>query len=1029
MANIPLKAIVFFLSIFSLYLQAQPTPQHFRATHYGVEQGLSQGSNYFMLRDSRNFYWFSSYEGLDRFDGRHFQRFYNNANDSTAMRGAEVLGMVEDAGGNIWLGTEHCLNRYDRMSGKFSSYFLKDEKGENTYSQTHPFFADSTEVWFANELDGIVRYDFKSGEKTVMDTTLRYKMDYYFNFRAQCLGKGDFWINQQKGLVHYNQEKGTKDWYFSEHPDNITGLPSEIFAYYVVGEYAWVGLQQGLFKLDICAGEAKEVDAPFDLSKNIIYCIREDKAGRVWLGTADDGVLIFDTENEDFYRLADMLGQPQRYAATQAAAMQYDSTDNLLWVNTEPNGLDKITLEASAIRSYHFDPTDHAGLNAPVVRCFTEDKKGRIWIGVWDGGINVFDPKTGQFDHHIHTPNDPNTLPNKSVLGICHDQNSVIWAATENGVASFDTKAGGKRKWRRYYNHAAPSDMVNSNLCQSICSLPNGKMAVGTNNGLFLLDPTSGLFTPMSPGLPDMKMVRNLLYDAERKQLYATAHSDGFWVFKLENGKWSKTHELLKGLYTNCFHLVPGTDTLWGGTTQGLLRYHLNDLPPKLYTVEDGLPSNTIYGILRDEQGRLWLSTNRGISCFDPRLNSFENYSPNDGCQGFEYNINAFYRASWGELYFGGTNGFDRFYPDKIQRNHPHFPVYLTEFEVNNRDFPLDTVIGEATEIRLHHFENTFSIRFASLNWHFEDEPAYRFRLPPFQTDWVVITAGDDVARFVNVPPGTYRFEVEAASRPGLWKVPTTTVNIVIVPAFWQTLWFKVLMVLAAIGLVAGLVSFYQKTRYHLQIAEAEKSIEKERLRTRIAQDIHDDVGASLTKISLAAQVASRLPNLNEDELKVRMEKLGIDARYAADHLREIVFAINPDYDNFEEMQAYFREVSREFWAEGTVTLHFDFEKSKTNSTVPPDVKRQLLLIFKEAQNNIAKHAKASQAWLSFKLVDEKNYLLLVRDDGIGFDTAAGNGFTHGLSGIKKRAESIHAELSIESSPQNGTTLKVEGQI
>lgn len=209
-----------------------------------------------------------------------------------------------------------------------------------------------------------------------------------------------------------------------------------------------------------------------------------------------------------------------------------------------------------------------------------------------------------------------------------------------------------------------------------------------------------------------------------------------------------------------------------------------------------------------------------------------------------------------------------------------------------------------------------------------------------------------------------------------------------------------------------------------------EKAVEAERIRSRIAQDIHDEVGGSLTKISLSAQVASRLPDLSAVDLKERMIKLGADALHAAGQLREIVFAINPDFDRFSEMQAYFRETAHEFWRDTGTTLHFDFKKSKADPVVPPDVKRQLLLIFKEAQNNAAKHARSQQVWLTLKLLTgEAAYIMEVRDDGPGMPPAPLNGYTHGLSGIRIRAERIGAQLTIESAPGTGVRVLVTGKL
>ena len=187
------------LLIWSSPVWTQKVTTDFQITHYGVEHGLSQGSIYFMHKDTRGFMWFGAYEGLNRFDGHQFQRFYPNDNDSTAMRGSTVLGISEDALGNLWVGTEECLNRYDRRTGKFSSVYFKDSNGKNTFSQTHPFYADSTSVWYVNASEGILRYNFLTGQKIVLDSTMRYKIDYFFNFKVVFKGQDNLWISQPKG--------------------------------------------------------------------------------------------------------------------------------------------------------------------------------------------------------------------------------------------------------------------------------------------------------------------------------------------------------------------------------------------------------------------------------------------------------------------------------------------------------------------------------------------------------------------------------------------------------------------------------------------------------------------------------------------------------------------------------------------------------------------------------------------------------------------------------------------------------------
>lgn len=245
------------------------------------------------------------------------------------------------------------------------------------------------------------------------------------------------------------------------------------------------------------------------------------------------------------------------------------------------------------------------------------------------------------------------------------------------------------------------------------------------------------------------------------------------------------------------------------------------------------------------------------------------------------------------------------------------------------------------------------------------------------------------------------------------------------------------------LGILIELLFFWFGLAYKARFDAGEKerlrlenqvlAIEKERtvslLRNQIAQDIHDEIGSGLTKISLNAQVATRLSDLTADEFRERLSKIDNDARILGSQMREVIFAINPEYDNFDDLQAYFKEYARDFWAESGIEPVFDFEKSNSNPLVSPQIKRQLLLIFKEAQNNAAKYAQATDIHITLKINEINQFLLEIQDNGKGFEADKLKGFSKGLSGMKQRAASIDAILTIESQIGKGTTVKVIGQL
>jgi signal transduction histidine kinase len=213
------------------------------------------------------------------------------------------------------------------------------------------------------------------------------------------------------------------------------------------------------------------------------------------------------------------------------------------------------------------------------------------------------------------------------------------------------------------------------------------------------------------------------------------------------------------------------------------------------------------------------------------------------------------------------------------------------------------------------------------------------------------------------------------------------------------------------------------------ELLTVEKALETERLRTRIAQDIHDEVGASLTKIALTAQVAERITRGDENITRQHLRRISEHARLAAGQLRDIVFGINPDYDSFSEMLTYFQERIHHFWEDQSLQYHIDFPSTENNPTVSPKVKRQLLLILKEAMTNISRHADASEVHIRLVLKNADNYLLEIRDNGQGFSPGSAHHFSNGLSGMQKRADAIQAKLWIDTAPGEGCRITIEGQL
>jgi len=504
------------------------------------------------------------------------------------------------------------------------------------------------------------------------------------------------------------------------------------------------------------------------------------------------------------------------------------------------------------------------------VACFGEDRKGNLWIGTYLGGVNRFDPRTGQFTRLQHDPQNANSLSHNSVTSIYADRDGLLWFGTAQGLNKFDPR------------------------------------------------------------------------------------------------------------------------------TEAFTRYD----------EKDGLPNAFIYSILGDDEGNLWLSSNNGLSKCNDRLpagRKFKNYDVTDGLQSNEFNVGAYHRGRSGAFYFGGINGLNRFFPGEVREN-PHAPpIVLTAFKKFNETAALDSALAEIKTLRLSYRENFFSFDFAALDYTQPEKNQYAYMMAGFDPDW--IHAGTRrYAGYTNLDPGAYVFKVKGANNDGVWNETGAAVKIIITPPFWKTWWFRVLAAAAIIGLL-GLIYRYRVGRL----------LEMERLRVRIASDLHDDIGATLTKISLHSEL---IEESNEPgEIRESLRKIGAMSRELVTTMSDIVWSIDARNDTLGNLIDRMRDFATSVLSVRATQIDFNCAGLDMQKKLPVDFRQNIYLIFKEAINNIAKHAEAARVDVQIKNANG-HFNMSIRDDGKGWREHEYAKLTgHGLRNMKMRAARIGGDLNIS---QNG---------
>jgi signal transduction histidine kinase len=568
----------------------------------------------------------------------------------------------------------------------------------------------------------------------------------------------------------------------------------------------------------------------------------------------------------------------------------------------------------------------------------------------------------------------------------------------------------------------------------SLCENLKGGLWVGTYNGqLGLLH--EGQFHPVNglSGKPISTMTQET-----NGTLWIGSMGSG--LARWQNGRLT-VFTVKEGLRSNLIRTLrlDATRTLWIGTDSGgLSRWrggHFDN-----FTTKEGLIDDTIQQILEDDSGNLWLGCNRGICRVSTRaldelaLGKSSFVYPlvfgqpegmvSEQCEG---NFAAGLKTTSGRLCFSTAKGIVVIDP-REQTNSAAPPTVLLEdvwvdgkLETERFQKP-DAAV--AAKVEIPPGAHRFQFHFTGLSWSAPEKVRFRYRLEGLDSDWVE-AGGERAAIYSYVPPGDYRFHVIACNGSGLWNNAGAAVAFVVLPHFWQTSWFVGVSILAALGFTGGGIRYFERRRYRARLKRLDQERAMERERARIARDLHDELGSSLTRISMLSDLGQSREN-SAEQLKTRVEKISSFAVRTARSLDEIVWAVNPRNDSLRSLLEYLTQFAGELFDDTGINCRFEIPDDLPRSPLPPEMRHNLFLAIKEALANALKHARAGEVSLSARLIGQQ-IEISVQDNGTGFDPILieAGASRSGLKNMRQRIESLGGRFSIRTAPGGGTTVSV----
>ncbi len=831
------------------------------------EQGLSNKSIPAIIEDKQGFLWVATQDGLNKYNGYEFKVFQNDPSDSTTISNNNIFCLIQDKQGMLWMGTENGgLNRFDPNTEKFTRY-LHDENNSSSIGSDNVYSLLQTragELWIGTWDAGIDVMDLKTG---------KIKGHFKNNPKIKnSLTEGGIWglFEDSEGVIWVSTWGGGLDKFdpktstfrhFKHDPKNPASISFDIIGpvFEDSQKRMWIatfggGLNKFDRKTETFRSFTYNPNNPKSIGSNRIWPISEDWEGNLWIGTYGAGVNRFDPRTEDFRRFVHDPDDPNSINFNDIWSMHLDRS-NILWIGTEGAGLSKFVNISKEVDCFNYEPGNPLSLGRNSVRAVHQDADGIIWIGTWEGGLDkldliadtvinyknnfagdesangynkikaiytdhagaiwlgtyrgglsLFDKKTGVFTNYLHDKNNPVSISDNYVYTIHEDQRDNLWVGTLNGLNIFNRLT---LQFARFRNDPADDHSLSNNTVNCIYPAKDGSLWIGTDRGLNKFDYDKKAFTR---------------YFHEPQNPASLSHSTIYTVFEDKAG------------------------TLWIGTRDGLDRFIPSSKSFDHFTVNDGLPSNIIMAIEEDDSNQLLISTKNGISHFNVQTKKFINYDLSDGIEGRQFFPNSSCKAVDGKVYFGGTEGLNAFYPDRIQNNAYIPPVIITGINQSGSEMKFGKPIADIHEITLPYNQNTLSFDFVALSYASPDENQYAYRLEGLDKDWK-FSGNVRFANFSNLRPGTYTFHVKASNDDGLWNEKGASIRIIITPPFWETSWFLILCVLAAIGLVLA----YIKNREHKLLKEkklleqkvdertAEVIIQKEILETQ-NKEIRDSI-------------------------------------------------------------------------------------------------------------------------------------------------------------------------------------------
>ncbi|MFT3908509.1 MAG: two-component regulator propeller domain-containing protein [Ferruginibacter sp.] len=1012
---------IFIILVFFFY-NAAFSQQNAAFTHITTDDGTGLASNvvYSLYQDHKGFMWVGTANGLQRFDGSKFVSFRITKPGSEELPQAAISQIIPADSGRLMLvmATMRTFGIFDPSTFSYKKIPLKPSRPIPARAMFWMWRSSGGQIFINVSGYGILGYDKRQQAFTDQDP-FHLPKGWLITLAGvyEDTVKQQFWLAADSGLCIYDKKSGQL-WHAKNNPLNLPPLNNKFFQDHVSRTYidrqrriwiiGWPGTGQYEYCFDSTGTNLLTRDTiglhtgPIGYTEYAHFF--EPRKSGLWIYGAS--VLFnWDKNLQRFYYNKSNLHNDELGINYESVYQLMDDKDGSLWIATD-RGLYFTPLGSN--ESNVVNLLFNSDKQNPSITDILELPNGDFWFASWGEGVRTVDKFFRPVKNDIYTQAFPKDWTKEKIgstkltWALCRESSTGnIWIGCNDGYLLIHDIS---KKSTRYLQ----PEECNKRTIRFITEDHAGKMWLGTQGGR-LIKYSDGKFEVIH----DIGTVIYKIFIDKQGMLWIATHEKGLYEIDPVSNKILKQYTTESPgdthVYSNTANDIEQLNDsiiIYGGAVLNFINKKTGAV--RLLKYEDGLPSNNVSRLRMDKSGYLWIITSNGLCRYNPNNNRITPYGRKDGVLLAEQTNVADYTCSSGELLFGGSNAVIMFSPSVFSNNQPPPDVSITDFQLFSKYIPVDSLL-QSPVVKLRHDQNSFTFYFASLSYMQRDKLTYYYKLEGLDKDWIKADRGY-FASYALLPPGKYTFKIYCENLEGMRSLNTTEMFINIQPPFWRTWWFRT-SILFVIALVI----------YDLHNARVKRLLAVEKLRNKVARDLHDDMGSTLSTINILTSMAKTKMNTDVVKTTEYLGKISDNSQRMMEAMDDIVWSIKPSNDNMNKVAARMREFATNVLEAKEMDLEFTVDEKVYDQKLNMEARKDFFLVFKEAINNAAKYSKANKV-IVHVTTQYKNIVLSVHDDGVGFDAAKADS-GNGVGNMQKRAEAMRGTLKFESAAGKGTNV------